>query len=405
MKQLSLLFAFIVLISFKVFSGNEEVHQLDIYVKANETFSFNSAIPFTSFMLTSDQKEVELDVKIKGVEYKIQGDLHNPSENGFKSQLIIEKGQLADIHISSKSDFEGKLILIFVPELNLSTKRFARTDSCEKPPGIDQDVWRDGLNPPSVSPTATLVSHCIVHHSAGSNSATDYTEVVRNIYVQHTSVNGWDDIGYNYLVAPDGTIFYGRDGMGLVDDDNVRGAHYCGKNTGTMGICLLGNFQFAVPQNNALSSLIDILSWKLNKESLGAYDSSNHPLPGGSYLGSISGHMDGCATDCPGTFLYAEIENVKDSVYNRMQNCNPVSGLSEKIDFELRIQNPIKNSMRLWSESDFKFEISDLQGSILTEGKIEKGLNEYELLHLSPGIYVIKYYNRNFSKVEKILKH
>src|SRR5690606_5894496 len=112
---------------------------------------------------------------------------------------------------------------------------------CSEPQMIDPSHWRAGLPQPKGSPVFTSVNHIIIHHSAGSNLVTDFTNEVRNIYLYHTNVNGWDDIGYNFLIAPNGTIYQGRDGRGIVEKDYVMGAHMCGRNSGTMGICLLGD--------------------------------------------------------------------------------------------------------------------------------------------------------------------
>ena len=66
----------------------------------------------------------------------------------------------------------------------------------------------------------------MVHHSAGSNTNSNYTQVVRDIYLYHTQVNGcWSDIGYNYLVAQDGSIYNGRD-PGALEQDDVLGRSF-----------------------------------------------------------------------------------------------------------------------------------------------------------------------------------
>ena len=51
--------------------------------------------------------------------------------------------------------------------------------------------------------------------------------------------NGWDDIGYNFLVDKYGQIFEGRWG-GV--DRNVVGAHAQGFNQGSVGVALIGSY-------------------------------------------------------------------------------------------------------------------------------------------------------------------
>ena len=107
---------------------------------------------------------------------------------------------------------------------------------------------------PSLAPAVRLA---VIHHTAGTNSYTraQAAAIVRGIEVYHVQGNGWNDIGYNFLVDRFGTVYEGRGG-GI--ERNVIGAHAEGFNTGTTGIALLGNYLSAVPtpaQQNALAGL------------------------------------------------------------------------------------------------------------------------------------------------------
>lgn len=187
------------------------------------------------------------------------------------------------------------------------------TNACEEPAFVPQADWREGLPAPTYTRATTAVEHVIVHHSATYNNLTNYENVVRNIYLFHTQDNGWSDIGYNYLIAQDGTIFKGRSaGAQWVKNDNIRGAHFCGKNSNTMGICLLGNYETAQPADTAVASLVKLTAWKLNKENLDPYGESAHPTS--ANLATIAGHRNGCATACPGDNLYARLNEIRDSV-------------------------------------------------------------------------------------------
>jgi N-acetyl-anhydromuramyl-L-alanine amidase AmpD len=71
--------------------------------------------------------------------------------------------------------------------------------------------------------------------------------------------NGWNNIGYHYVIDRDGAVATGRP-LAQV------GAHVMGRNTGTIGICLLGGFgsnerdrfeqHFTTAQDRALRKLI-----------------------------------------------------------------------------------------------------------------------------------------------------
>lgn len=178
---------------------------------------------------------------------------------------------------------------------------------CPLPAYEDRQDWcPDGSCPPDASPSYTTVTHLIVHHSAGPNTATDWAAAVRSIWDFHVFTRGWDDIGYNYLIAPTGTIYEGR-------GDDVLGAHFCGTNGGTMGVCMMGDYTTITPATEALDALKEILAWKacdINVDPLGeAFHGSS-----GLNLNNISGHRDGCATACPGDAFYPMLPDVRQSV-------------------------------------------------------------------------------------------
>jgi hypothetical protein len=58
---------------------------------------------------------------------------------------------------------------------------------------------------------------------------------VRGIQGFHQNGRGWIDIGYHFLIGPEGIIYQGR-------PENVRGAHAT-PNTNKVGICLIGDYQ------------------------------------------------------------------------------------------------------------------------------------------------------------------
>ena len=62
--------------------------------------------------------------------------------------------------------------------------------------------------------------------------------ILRSIYAYHVQANGWNDIGYNYLVDRFGQIWEGRYG-GITR--NVVGAQTLGFNTGSVGIAYIGD--------------------------------------------------------------------------------------------------------------------------------------------------------------------
>jgi hypothetical protein len=193
-----------------------------------------------------------------------------------------------------------------------------RTQIAGEPPiilrlswGADESIRRAGPR------YADAVYFAIVHHTAGSNSYTpaQSAAIVRGIQIYHVKGNGWDDIGYNFLVDKYGQIFEGRYG-GM--DRPVIGAHALGFNTGAVGVSVIGDYRSSRISAAAKASLEQLLAWRLDVAhvdplSLVSRISGGSPkFPRGvpALLRAVSGHRDVNFTDCPGNALYAELPEI-----------------------------------------------------------------------------------------------
>ncbi len=92
-------------------------------------------------------------------------------------------------------------------------------------------------------PLSEVLRSIVVHHSALKQS-----DGPREIQQLHFDSQGLADIAYHFLIDDAGVIYEGR-------DIGVRGAHVGGFNTGSVGICLLGNFENADPTLPQLAAL------------------------------------------------------------------------------------------------------------------------------------------------------
>ena len=121
----------------------------------------------------------------------------------------------------------------------------------------DEKIRRAG---PSFAANLRLA---IVHHTAGANgyTAAQSPAIVRAIQLYHVKGNGWNDIGYNFLVDRFGTVFEGRYG-GI--EQNVVGAHAEGFNTGSVGVAVIGEYSSLAVPAKARSSLAALLAWRLD---------------------------------------------------------------------------------------------------------------------------------------------
>ena len=77
---------------------------------------------------------------------------------------------------------------------------------------------------------STRVINEIIVHCSATPEGKDYTlDTIRQWHRQR----GFSDIGYHYVIHPDGTVEDGR-------DVNIAGAHCSGHNSKSIGICYIG---------------------------------------------------------------------------------------------------------------------------------------------------------------------
>jgi hypothetical protein len=169
------------------------------------------------------------------------------------------------------------------PKPQLSTQ--VTPSDVPKPAMVSRKDWGapEGESSPRWTPKYKRVTHIIIHHTATPNNDTDYAARVRAIWYYHANTRGWGDIGYNYLIDPNGVIYEGRAG-----GDDVEAGHAYPFNSASMGVGMIGNFMTVAPSAAAQAALIDLISWKANQRGI-------DPLGSGKFTG---------VTDCDSTVTY-----------------------------------------------------------------------------------------------------
>ncbi|MBF0546086.1 MAG: N-acetylmuramoyl-L-alanine amidase [Candidatus Riflebacteria bacterium] len=175
-----------------------------------------------------------------------------------------------------------------------------------KPTIVSRQEW--GARPPKSSYTPMVADKIIVHHSWSPTQA-QYkgAATIRGIQNYHMDdpSTGWIDIGYHFLIGPDGVIYQGRPETDL-------GAH-CKPNTGMIGICMIGDYD---PGNDLVNdkmekSLLDLLSWL----------SSTYKLdPRSTYYG----HRNFSPKTCPGDLVYDRMDFYRSEVFKNIGGTNRV---------------------------------------------------------------------------------
>lgn len=171
---------------------------------------------------------------------------------------------------------------------------------------------------PKSTPSIGRVKVGFVHHTVGANeySADQVPGILRGIQAYHMDSNGWDDIGYNFLVDRFGRIWEGRGG-GI--DRSVIGAHAGGFNTNTTGVAVLGTFTEVQPPAAATQAISRLFSWKLplhgadpaGQSAIESKGSTRYPAGEIVTLKNVSGHRDVSQTSCPGGNLYNRIPQIQ----------------------------------------------------------------------------------------------
>jgi hypothetical protein len=202
----------------------------------------------------------------------------------------------------------------------------ATADAAEPQPAIvSRDEWGADSCPPRRAPDLGEVKAAFVHHTVTAN---DYTpeegaQIVLGICRFHRNSNGWNDIGYNFLVDKYGVLYEGRAG-GI--DQPVMGAHAQGYNAQSTGISNLGTYTSVAQTPEALEAMARLIRWKLPLHGtdtagtvvLTSTGGSSNKYPAGAHvkLPRVAGHRDTGATACPGDQLYAQLPELRSLVGN-----------------------------------------------------------------------------------------
>ncbi|KAL1493370.1 hypothetical protein ABEB36_011436 [Hypothenemus hampei] len=130
----------------------------------------------------------------------------------------------------------------------------------------------------------------VLHESAGSFC---YHKVsckaeVQSIQDHQMTIQGWDDIGYNFMIGGEGTIFEGRGWI-------LAGSHITTRmyiNNRSIGICLLGKFDDRHPPAAQLMALEALISFGVEN----GYIKKDYHL---------IGHRQIKNNNCPGKKMYS----------------------------------------------------------------------------------------------------
>jgi hypothetical protein len=259
----------------------------------------------------------------------VHGDHAPDTGTGERASDPVWAGGCDELQLRTSLPLRGELRVHFVSVPAAGRRspvaRAAAAPRQQAAPGtpptiIPRAAWGAAAVPPRAAPDYGVVQMAFVHHTVTAN---DYTpdqsaSMVLAIAKYHRDTNGWNDIGYNFLVDQYGQVFEGRAG-GI--DQAVIGAQAQGYNSQSTGVAVLGTFTAVPIPEAAMASIAQLLGWKLTLHGVPCEGGLTIISGGGSLnryssgtpvaMQRISGHRDGDSTECPGDALYAQLPELR----------------------------------------------------------------------------------------------
>lgn len=165
-----------------------------------------------------------------------------------------------------------------------------------KPAIVSRKDW--GARAPKSAYTPHTPQRLIIHHTYQPNQAAyKGASTLRGIQNYHMDdpKTGWSDIGYHFLIGPEGIIYQGR-------PETAVGAH-CSPNTNSVGISIIGNYDANADQLNPKieASLLNLLSWLASTYKIDPEV-------------NMFGHCDFAPKSCPGAVVYGKLPYYKSQI-------------------------------------------------------------------------------------------
>ena len=246
----------------------------------------------------------------------------------IRSRGVRPKGELHYVNVSGTQTLADTVLNEVRSAVNTAFISIASTPLADAVPVAPHIVTReewganlsDGGCPPRAAPSYGEVKAAVVHHTVSAN---DYTPeeapgIVLGICRFHRNGNGWNDIGYNFLVDRFGTVYEGRAG-GVTAA--VVGAHAQGYNSQTFGTASIGTHTVEGVTEAAKQAFAHLIAWKLalhgtiasGRTRLISGGGSANKYPAGKKVRvrRVFGHGRVGKTACPGAALNAQIKDIR----------------------------------------------------------------------------------------------
>lgn len=209
------------------------------------------------------------------------------AKNGWKHDRIaryyygddIKITQLSTCGAGTPNPTPGGGDACSISSASTSTSAPSCTSGGQAPNILPRSAW--GAKAPRGYYGKHTPNRITIHHSVTSNTATDSAAQARAIQQMHFN-NGWNDVGYHFLVGRDGKIYRGS-------EESRLGTHVLNQNTGNLGIVLIGTYhENTAPTDAQLKATAQLVGY-LGKKYKITLNRTN-----------VKGHGERMATLCPG---------------------------------------------------------------------------------------------------------
>ncbi|KAF5290067.1 hypothetical protein FQA39_LY14848 [Lamprigera yunnana] len=168
---------------------------------------------------------------------------------------------------------------------------------CEGLPDLEwvtREEW-DARPPTMTESMKNPVPYVIMHHTykpSACNTTEECIKAMQWMQDYHQLEHKWNDIGYNFAIGGDGKAYVGRGWSNI-------GAHSPTYNNKSIGICLIGDWRYELPNKKQLETTQKLIKYGINTGKIKR-----------NYL--LFGHRQvRKGTECPGDTLFEEISKWK----------------------------------------------------------------------------------------------
>ncbi|RCK78931.1 MAG: Phage lysin, N-acetylmuramoyl-L-alanine amidase [Candidatus Ozemobacter sibiricus] len=216
--------------------------------------------------------------------------------------LDLGKGQSAIARFTAQGRCLGEATMT---ELLKTPLAFQPARPWPKPKIVSREEWK--ARPPKGEYKYHTPQKIVVHHT-WKPTASQYVgaATIRGIQNYHMDDpnTGWSDIGYHFLIGPDGVIYQGR-------PEQAVGAH-CPPNTTMVGVNVIGNYDAGQDPitPDMEKSLIELLSWLASTYKIDPRT-------------QFYGHRDFSPKSCPGDQVYERLPQYRETVLANIGELKP----------------------------------------------------------------------------------